>query len=91
MSDDLVKRLPCPFCGGESVEITGKGQIWRGLNGYSDPQYFQLNHWGQLSEKDDFPRCVVEFRVRTEREAVEFWNARAALAALKKQREVSDG
>jgi hypothetical protein len=69
--------LPCPFCGGGITSIEGKGQIWRGVRGYSDPQYYQLNHFGKLSETDDFPRCSIEFRCRTEAEAIAAWNTRS--------------
>jgi hypothetical protein len=74
MTDDLK---PCPFCGGGITTIEGGGQIWRGVNGYSDPQFYHLRHFGKLSETDDFPRCFVEFRCRTEAEAIAAWNARA--------------
>jgi hypothetical protein len=73
MSDDLK---PCPFCGGGITTIEGGGQIWRGVNGYSDPQFYHLRHFGKLSETDDFPRCFVEFRCRTEAEAIAAWNTR---------------
>jgi hypothetical protein len=70
---------PCPFCGGGITSIEGKGQVWRGTKGYSDPQYYELNHFGRLSEVDDFPRCHIVFRCRTDAEAITAWNARAAL------------
>lgn len=70
---------PCPFCGGGITSIEGKGQIWRGVNGYSAPQWYQLNHYGKLSETDDFPRCNVEFRCRTEADAIAAWNTRAPM------------
>jgi hypothetical protein len=73
-----LELKPCPFCKGGTAEIVGKGQVWRGMSGYSDPQYFELQHFGQLSETDDFPRCAVTFRCRTAAEAVNFWNNRAA-------------
>ena len=72
--------LPCPFCGGGITSVDGKGQLWRGVNGYSAPQWYQLNHYGKLSETDDFPRCNVEFRCRTEAEAIAAWNTRATPA-----------
>jgi len=74
MTDDLK---PCPFCGGGITTIEGGGQTWRGVNGYSDPQFYHLRHFGKLSETDDFPRCFVEFRCRTEAEAIAAWNTRA--------------
>lgn len=74
--------LPCPFCEGGITSIEGKGQIWRGVKGYSDPQWYQLNHFGKLSDTDDFPRCNVEFRCRTEAEVVAAWNTRATPAAM---------
>lgn len=80
MSASEVK--PCPFCGGGTVDIEGKGQVWRGVKGYSDPQYFELTHFGRLSEEDDFPRCTIKFRCRTEADAINFWNARARELAL---------
>ena len=76
---EAPELLPCPFCGGGNTTIEGKGQIWRGVKGYSDPQWYQLNHYGKLSATDDFPRCSVEFRCRTEAKAIEAWNTRAAL------------
>ena len=78
---DLIKRddalEPCPFCKEGVTSIEGKGQTWRGTGGYSDPQWYQLNHYGKLSETDDFPHCSVEFRCRTEAEAIAAWNTRA--------------
>jgi hypothetical protein len=79
MTDDLK---PCPFCGGGITTIEGGGQTWRGVNGYSDPQFYHLRHFGKLSETDDFPRCFVEFRCRTEAEAIAAWNTRALTEQL---------
>jgi hypothetical protein len=76
---DAPELKPCPFCGGGIVSIEGKGQLWRGVSGYSAPQWYQLDHFGKLSETDDFPRCRVEFRCRTEAEAIAAWNTLAAL------------
>jgi hypothetical protein len=73
--------LPCPFCGGEITSIEGKGQVWRGVNGYSDPQWYELNHFGKLSDSDDFPTCRVTMRHRTEATAIAAWNTRANLAS----------
>ena len=73
---------PCPFCGGVSTSIEGKGQIWHGVRGYSDPQYYLLSHFGKLSETDGFLRCHIEFRCRTEAEAIAVWNNRTTLAEL---------
>jgi hypothetical protein len=64
----------CRICGevGE-ISLEGKGQIWRGQS-YSDPQYWQLNHWGKLDKDDDFPKCFVELRGRSEEQLLEIWN-----------------
>jgi len=83
MTDDLK---PCPFCGGGITTIEGGGQTWRGVNGYSDPQFYHLRHFGKLSETDDFPRCFVEFRCRTEAEAIAAWNTRALTEQLEAAR-----
>lgn len=75
--------MPCPFCGGGITSVEAGGQIWRGVNGYSEPQFYHLLHFGKLSETDDFPRCFVEFRCRTEAEAIAAWNQRADTATIK--------
>lgn len=77
MTDELK---PCPFGSKGKTEIEGKGQIWRGVKGYSDPQYFQLCHHGRLHDSDTFPTVFVEIRARTEEQAREMWNTRADLA-----------
>ena len=77
MSDELK---PCPFGSKGKTEIEGKGQIWRGVKGYSDPQYFQLCHHGRLHDSDTFPTVFVEIRARTEEQAREMWNTCANLA-----------
>jgi len=70
---------PCPFCGGGLTSVEGKGQVWRGVKGYSDPQFYELNHFGKLSETDDFPTCRVTMRHRTQAEAIAAWNTRTDL------------
>ena len=76
---DAPELKPCPFCGGGTTNIEGKGMTWRGVGGYSDPNYYQLSHHGNLSETDDFPRCNIQFRARSAEDCAYFWNRRAAL------------
>jgi hypothetical protein len=71
MSDAQLR--PCPFCGGTDVIIEGQGQLWRGVKGYSDPQYFTLTHHGELAG-DGFQKCHVVFRGRTHDEVLTYWN-----------------
>lgn len=73
---EVTELKPCPFCGGDDTVVEGKGQIWNGVKGYSDPQYFELRHYGNLQSDDTFPRCSVVFRHRTEAEAIAAWNTR---------------
>lgn len=79
---DDVDLLPCPFCGGGETTIEGKGQIWRGMKGYSDPQYFFLNHFCARPSDDDFVVGHFTLRCRSEADAIARWNTRAALAAM---------
>lgn len=69
----MTDLKPCPFCGGKDVEIEGKGQLWRGVEGYSDPQYYVLRHFGHFEGDDDFPACHVYFRARTVEDLKRFW------------------
>lgn len=82
---DQIK--PCPFCGGTGVEIEGKGQLWRGVKGYSDPQYFTLRHHGSLNTGDEFDSCHVYFRARKEEDLIKYWNTRMEDRVRKMQEE----
>lgn len=82
MSDELK---PCPFGSKGKTEIEGKGQIWCGIKGYSDPQFFYLRHHGRLHDGDTFPTVSVDIRARTEEQAREIWNTRADLPATDEQ------
>ena len=79
---DAPKLKPCPFCGGAEVRIEAGGQVWRGVKGYSDPQYYHLHHNGRIPTGDGFQTCYVNLRVRSEEEAIAAWNTRADLSAI---------
>ena len=74
---------PCPFCGGTEHRIEPGGMTWRGVRGYSDPQYYHLYHSGRIPEGDGFQSCSVVFRCRTEAELLSVWNASAAFKESK--------
>lgn len=74
----MDKLEPCPFCGGTQYRIEAGGQTWRGVKGYSEPQYFHLYHNGKVPEGDGFQTCSVQIRARTEDELFSVWNTRAA-------------
>ena len=75
MTDDTIKNLnPCPFCGSGVVTIEGKGQIWRGVKGYSAPQYYYLRHFCAKDTVDPFNTASVEMRGRTEEDLIARWN-----------------
>lgn len=76
MSDELKSS---PFGSIGKIEIEGKGQTWRGVKGYSEPQYFFLRHHGDLREDDTFQTVYIEIRARTEAQAISLWNTRADL------------
>lgn len=73
----MDKLEPCPFCGGTQYRIEAGGQTWRGVKGYSEPQYFHLYHNGKVPEGDGFQTCSVQIRARTEDELFSIWNTRA--------------
>lgn len=73
----LPMRTPCPFCGGVEFRIEAGGQTWRGVKGYSDPQYWHLYHNGTIPEGDGFQMCSVQIRARTEAELYSIWDWRA--------------
>lgn len=70
----MTDLLPCPICGGTETRIEPQGMIWRGVRGYSDPQWYRLQHFGRLTDDDDFPRCYVDLRCRTAEQATGIWN-----------------
>ena len=76
---DEQKLSPCPFCSGTDYHIIPGGQTWRGVKGYSNPQYFHLYHNGRIPEGDGFQNCSVQLRCRTEDELLVVWNTRAAM------------
>lgn len=65
---------PCPFCGSTEVRIDAGGQVWCGVKGYSEPQYYHLRHNGKLKSGDGFQSCFVEIRGRTGPEVLAIWN-----------------
>ena len=69
-----VDIMPCPFCGGADYRIEPGGQTWRGVKGYSAPQYFHFYHNGVVPEGDGFQSCSVQIRARTETECTSIWN-----------------
>ena len=72
---------PCPFCGGGETHIEPQGQIWRGMK-YSDPICYRLVHFCKGILPDEYVTNRTELRARTEAQAIEAWNTRAALRAL---------
>jgi len=72
---DALEMMPCPFCGGDEFRIEAGGQTWRGVKGYSEPQYWHLYHSGTIAEGDGFQMCSVKIRARTEAELHSIWNA----------------
>lgn len=74
---DVPELLPCPFCAGIEFRVEAGGQTWRGMKGYSEPQYWHLYHNGTIPEGDGFQMCSVQIRARTEAELHSIWNTRA--------------
>ena len=70
----MAENRPCPFCGGTKIWIKAGGQNWRGVKGWSDPQWFQLIHNGVLDRGDGvFETCTIQLRARTGPGALAAW------------------
>ena len=77
---------PCPFCG-DIPEIEGAGAIWRGVKGYSDPQYYTLSH--HCKHRDDtFGRVHISSRALTKTDMADLWNTRAETTAYRLLRHI---
>lgn len=74
MDEEYRIEKPCKYCGGVEVRIKPGGQTWRGVKGYSSPQYYHLMHNGVFNFGDSFQNCSVVFRGRTKEELLEIWN-----------------
>ena len=77
---DAPDLKPCPFCGGTNTSIEPMGQIWRGVKGYSDPQYYVLVHHDHLPQNDGRAWCYIKMTSKTEADVIEAWNTRTDLA-----------
>lgn len=71
MSDEMREALlPCPFCGGEAyTSYSDRGELWS----------VRCNHWKEYGGSEV---CMGSGAYRdTEKEAIAYWNTRAALAS----------
>lgn len=69
----MSNKTKCPFCGGTEYRTEPAGQTWRGVNGWSEPQYWHLYHNGTIPEGDGFQKCILTIRARTEEECLSIW------------------
>ena len=74
LKEKAAELIPCPFCGSSNYRIEAGGQTWRGVKGYSEPQYYHLYHNGIIPEGDGFQSCSIQIRARTDAECVAVWN-----------------
>ena len=66
---------PCKLCAslGRETRITPKGSTWLGM-GYSSPQYFEILHFCERPNDDDFVDIYISMRVRDLDDLIRRWN-----------------
>jgi hypothetical protein len=75
---DLLRLLPCPFCGGGSSEFSLNGRVWSGM-GFSEPVSVSIKHWCTAAPG---PSRAIERIGRDKEQAIERWNMRHVAATI---------
>jgi hypothetical protein len=70
---DLIRLLPCPFCGAGVTEFHANGVMWTGMK-FSEPISISVHHWCEMAPG---PSRSIERIGRDKEQAIERWNMRS--------------